>query len=72
MNKDNKTARRYQCFSKNLRKGSLVTELHSGIIGDIIYDNNVLNIISTDSTESQKAVVDILKDNQNSESFFIC
>ncbi len=30
MNRDNKTARRYQWFSKNVRKGSLVTEPHSG------------------------------------------
>ena len=70
MNKDNKTARRYQWFSKKVRKGSFVTEPHSGIIGDIIYGNNVLNMTSIDSTESQKAVVDILKDNQNHLDLF--
>ena len=70
MNKDNKTARRYQWFSKNVRKGSYVTEPHSGIIGDVIYGNNVLDMTSIDSTESQKVVVDILRDNLNCRDLF--
>ena len=46
------------------QKDSFVTEPHSGIIGNVINGNNMLDMTSIDSTERQKAIADILKDNQ--------
>ncbi|TVP41470.1 DUF763 domain-containing protein [Candidatus Nitrosocosmicus arcticus] len=47
-----------------------MTEPHSGIIGNVIYGNNVLDMTSIGSTESQKVVVDTLRDNQNCRDLF--
>ncbi len=52
------------------QKDSFVTEPHSGIIGNVINSNNMLDMTSIDPTESQKAVADILNDDQNCFDLF--
>ena len=54
------------------QKDSFVTEPHSGIIGNAINSNNMLEMTTKDPTESQKVIADILNDDRNCIDPFIC
>ena len=60
MNNTTNYARRYHWFSENV--DNFILEPHDAIVGEKI-ENNVLNMISKDSIDSQKTCVDLVCDN---------
>lgn len=66
LNDQNNTARRYHWFSKNIGK-AFSNEPHSGIIGDVKLQQ-VLNMTSKKSIDSQKITLDLVNDRTNYEN----